>query len=126
MWDSLARAPGYQALTELLRELFGPDIADTMQAPFTLGDRTELLRLFAKAGAADAEVQTHPGTVRFASIDAMLSTERACVWTLGGLLDEQQFTQLRQHAQNALKPFVRSDGSVQFNCPAHLVTAARA
>jgi hypothetical protein len=71
-------------------------------------------------------VQTHPGTVHFASIDAMVSTERACVWTLGGLLDEQQFTQLRQHTQNALKPFVRSDGSVQFDCPAHLVTAARA
>ena len=126
VWDSLARAPGYQALTELLRELFGPDVAGAMQAPFTLGDRTELLRLFAEAGAADIEVQTHPGTVHFASIDAMVSTERACVWTLGGLLDERQFAQLRQHAQNALKPLVRSDGSLRFICPAHLVTAARA
>jgi SAM-dependent methyltransferase len=126
VWDSLDRAPGYFALTGLLRDLFGADIAGAMHAPFALGDRRELQRLFADAGIADADVQTQPGTARFASIDAMISTERACVWTLGGLLDGQQFARLREAAQGALQPFVRSDGSVQFDCPAHIVTATKA
>ena len=125
VWDLLDRAPGYLALTELLRELFGADIAGAMHAPFSLGDRRELLRLFADAGATDAEVQTQPGAVCFASIDAMISTEEACVWTLGGMLNGQQFARLRQGAQGALQPFVRSDGSVRFNCPAHIVTATK-
>jgi SAM-dependent methyltransferase len=126
VWDSLERAPGYLALTRLLRELFGADVAGAMYAPFSLGDRHELLRLLVTAGAADAEVQTQPGTASFVSADAMISTERACVWTLGGLLDEDQFAQLRQRAQGVLQPFVRSDGSVQFDCPAHIVSATKA
>lgn len=125
VWDRLEQAPGYLALTDMLQELFGADIARAMHAPFALGDRHELLRLFTGGGAVDAEVRTQPGTVRFASIDAMINTERACVWTLGGLLDEQQFARLRQRARIVLQRFVCSDGSVQFDCPAHIVTATR-
>jgi SAM-dependent methyltransferase len=125
VWDALERAPGYLALTELLRELFGDDVAGAMRAPFALGDRHELLRLLVDAGAAGAGIKTQPGTVSFASADAMISTERACVWTLGGLLDDKQFAQLRQRAPGVLQSFVRSDGRVQFDCPAHIVTATR-
>jgi SAM-dependent methyltransferase len=125
VWDSLEQAPGYLALAGILQELFGAGVASAMGAPFALGDRHELLRLFVGAGAAGAEIRTEPGTVRFASIDAMVNTERACVWTLGGLLDEQQFARLRQRARDVLRPFVRGDGSVQFDCPAHIVTATR-
>jgi SAM-dependent methyltransferase len=125
VWDALARVPGYLALTGLLRELFGPDVADAMHAPFALGDRQDLLHLLVGAGAAGVEVKTQPGIVSFVSADAMISTERACVWTLGGLLDEQQFAQLRQRAPSVLQPFIRSDGSVQFDCPAHIVTATK-
>ena len=125
VWDALERAPGYLALTELLQGLFGSKVAGAMHAPFALGDRRELLRLLAGTGAAGVEVRTQPGIVSFASADAMISTERACVWTLGGLLDEQQFALLRQRARDVLRPFIRSDGSIQFDCPAHIVTATK-
>jgi SAM-dependent methyltransferase len=125
VWDALERAPGYLALTELLRELFGTNVAGAMHGPFVLGDRHELMRLLAGAGAAGVEVKTQPGIVSFVSADAMISSERACVWTLGGLLDEQQFAQLRQRAPGVLQPFIRRDGSVQFDCPAHIVFATK-
>jgi SAM-dependent methyltransferase len=125
VWDSLDHTPGYLALTKLLEKLFGAEVAAAMHGPFTLGDRQALLRLFVDAGAADAEVRTHPGTVRFDSIDAMINTEHACVWTLGGILDAQQFAQLRHAAQDALRDFVGADGRVQFDCPAHIVTARK-
>lgn len=126
VWDSLDHSPGYEALTELLGQLFGDRFADAMRPPFTLGDRTELRRLFADAGAAEVEVITQPGSAHFASIDAMVSTERACLWTLGGLLNDDQFAVLHQAAQYALRPFVQTDASVLFDCPAHIVTATKA
>jgi SAM-dependent methyltransferase len=126
VWDSLDRVPGYLALTRLLEKLFGANVAGAMHAPFTLGDRQALLRLLMDAGASDAEVQTHSGTVCFDSIDAMINTEHACVWTLGGLLDAEQFAQLRHAAQDALRAFVGVDGRVQFDCPAHIATAKKA
>ena len=104
VWDALERAPGYLALTELLRVLFGTNVAGAMHAPFALGDRQELLRLLGGAGAAGVQVKTQTGIVSFASADAMISTEGACVWTLGGLLDEQQLAQLRQQARGVLQP----------------------
>jgi hypothetical protein len=40
---------------------------------------------------ADASVAA---VVSQSGIDALMSTERACVWTLGGLLDDAQFERL--------------------------------
>src|SRR5262245_45530078 len=125
VWDALERAPGYLALTGLLQELFGSSVAGAMHAPFALGDRHELRRLLARDGVAGVEVTTRPGIVSFASVDAMISTERACVWMLGGLLDDEQFALLRKRARDILQPFVRGEGSVQFDCPAHIVSATK-
>jgi ubiquinone/menaquinone biosynthesis C-methylase UbiE len=126
VWDAIDQVPGYLALAELLRELFGQGVADAMHAPFSLGDPVELRKMFVEAGAMDAEVQRRTGTVRFPSIDAMISTEGACVWTLGGMLDEQQIAQLHQAASQALQPFVQKDGSVEFACPAQIVSWVKA
>ena len=63
--------------------------------------------------------------MRFASIDALVSTERACVWTLGGLLDDAQFERLRRDAQSTFAPFVDDGGQVVFDMPALLITAAK-
>jgi len=63
--------------------------------------------------------------VRFASIDALVSTERACIWTLGGLLDDAQFERLLHEARRMLAPFVQRDGSVAFEMPALIIAACR-
>jgi hypothetical protein len=66
------------------------------------------------------------GNVRFASIKTLISTERACVWTLGGMLDETQFARLLKEAERALEPFAETDGVINFAMPALIVTAGRA
>ncbi len=121
--DRLENSPGYLALTELLHDLFGSAIADAMRPPFALGDEARLHALFVDAGVVDVTITTQHGTVRFASIDAMISTERACVWTLGGLLDADQFALLRHRAQQDLAAFAPADGGVAFDMPMHVVTA---
>ncbi|MGH7342606.1 MAG: methyltransferase domain-containing protein, partial [Candidatus Rokuibacteriota bacterium] len=124
--DSLDHSPGYAAVAELLRRLFGDHVANAFRAPFVLGDPEQLLSLCAEAGIADANVTRHEGTVRFASIESLISTERACVWTLGGMLDEAQFERLLREAEPAFRPFVTAAGPVAFTMPALIVTAAKA
>jgi SAM-dependent methyltransferase len=124
--DALERSPGYFALAALLERLFGQAIADAFRAPFALGDERMLLALCREAGLPGAAVQRHAGSVRFASIDAMLATERACVMTLGGLLDDTQFERLLTDAREALRPFAGADGKVRFDMPALVITARKA
>ncbi|MDH4611469.1 methyltransferase domain-containing protein [Pseudomonas sp. BN102] len=121
--DGLEHSPGYAALAKLLQRLFGDQVANAFRAPFVLGDERLLLALCSEAGITDAKVMRHEGTVRFPSIDALISTERACVWTLGGMLDEGQFAWLRQEAEPALRGFAATDGSVAFAMPALVITA---
>jgi SAM-dependent methyltransferase len=123
--DAVEHSPGYAALAALLERLFGKRVADAFRAPFVLGDAQALRALCADAGIADASVTQRQGTVRFASIDALVSTERACVWTLGGLLDEAQFERLRREAHSVFRPFVDEGGMVAFEMPALLITAVK-
>src|SRR5512134_255530 len=89
--DALERSPGYAALAALLERLFGQGVANAFRAPFMLGDREQLVSLCAQAGVAGAAVRRHEGTVRFASIQSPVATERDSVWTLGGMLGDAQF-----------------------------------
>jgi uncharacterized protein (DUF1330 family)/SAM-dependent methyltransferase len=122
--DSLDRSPGYAAVADMLERLFGSDVANAFRAPFVLGNEDVLRSLCVKAGIERAEVKRHRGTVRFSSIESLISTERACVWTLGGLLDDEQFERLLAEAERALLPFV-ADGAVVFDMPALVITATK-
>ncbi|HKQ75078.1 MAG TPA: methyltransferase domain-containing protein [Blastocatellia bacterium] len=124
--DSLDHSPGYSALVELLQRLFGDRVADAFRAPFALGNPENLMSLCADAGIDGAKVTRREGTVRFASIADLISTERACVWTLGGLLDDAQFELLLREAEHALRPFVTADGMVEFMMPSLIITATKA
>jgi SAM-dependent methyltransferase len=123
--DAVERSPGYAALTALLQQLFGARVADAFRAPFAIGNAALLGALASQAGIERAEVEVRSADVRFASIDALVSAERACVWTLGGLLDEAQFQRLRHEARRELAPFVQRDGGVAFQMPALVIVARK-
>lgn len=122
--DALDRSPGYAALDELLQRLFGTTVSEAFRAPFALGDERRLRVLCGQAGIDEAVIVRRVGTVRFPSIDALVSTERACAWTLGGLLDDSQFEQLLQEARHVLEPFLGLDRQVSFPMPALLICHA--
>ncbi len=122
--DAVERSPGYGAFAALLDRLFGREVGDAFRAPFSLGNDDELMRLAAAAGIGGARVEQRTGVVRFRSIAELVSTERACVWTLGGILDDAQFERLLQASGATLTPFRRADGTVRFDMPS-LIVAAR-
>ncbi|HSA90132.1 MAG TPA: class I SAM-dependent methyltransferase [Burkholderiales bacterium] len=121
--DALDHSPGYAVLAELLQRLFGAGVADAFRAPFALGEPGRLRSLCEQAGYRDAQIARADGTVRFKSIQELVSTERACVWTLGGLLDGGQFDRLLDEAEASLQPFAAADGAVAFKMPALVITA---
>lgn len=123
--DAVENSPGYAAFAALLDRLFGSAVGDAFRAPFVLGDSEQLLATAREAGIAAARVGRHKGTVRFGSVASLVSTERACAWTLGGVLDHDQFSRLLEEAPTALAPFVASDGTVVFDMPALILTAAK-
>lgn len=123
--DALDHSPGYAVFTELLHRLFGEEVAQSFRAPFLCGD-PDLLHSHCKdAGISDAKVARHEGKVHFDTVGALVSTERACAWTLGGVLDEAQFERLLPKAKESLQPFVTPDGTVAFDMPALIVTAQK-
>jgi SAM-dependent methyltransferase len=123
--DAVEHSPGYGVLATLLQTLFGDRVAAAFRAPFAIGDAELLAGLARQAGLARAEVLRRSAGVRFASIDALVSAERACIWTLGGLLDDAQFERLLREARRALAPFVQRDGSVAFEMPALIISARK-
>ena len=123
--DSLDHSPGYSAFATLLERLFGDAVANAFRAPFVLGDAALLRSLCDQAGVDRAEVAPHAGLVRFASIAALVSAERACAWTLGGLLDDAQFELLLRESEHELRLFTQADGKMAFEMPALLITAGK-
>ena len=124
VWDRLENTPGYAAMAVLLERLFGAQTAEALYAPFSLGDQEALRSLFNDSYLQNLQLTTLPGTARFASINAWVLTEIKG-WTLSDRIDEAQYQKLLEEAQKELRPFVRSDRTVQFPAPAHIITAQK-
>jgi SAM-dependent methyltransferase len=123
--DAVESSPGYGTFALLLDRLFGREVGDAFRAPFSLGNAGRLREICNEAGVADAEVVRRNGKVRFQSIDGLVSTERACVWTLGGVLTDEHFERLLQESETALKPFVIDGGMIEFDMPSLIITARK-
>ncbi len=119
--DDVERSPGYAAFAALLDQLFGREIGDAFRAPFVLGD-PERLKSIARRAGLDAKVERRHGLVRFTSIEELVSTERACAWTLGGILNGRQFEELQHASQSALAPFTDQTGAIAFDMPSLILT----
>lgn len=124
VWDSLDHSPGYKALVNLLKRLFGDQVSALLHTPFALADTHQLLQLFEHAGVPSPSLITIQGMARFPSISAWLYTE-VKGWTMRDMITDQQFEELLSEAETALRSFVNSDGTVSFAMPAHIVTAQK-
>jgi len=103
---------------------FGDEIAAELRTPYMYGDAASLLSLFEQAGVRDPQVETRDGTARFPSLESWIEMD-VKGWTLGDMIDEDQYQLLVREARVDMKPFVQADNSVAFSSPSHVVTAAR-
>lgn len=72
VWASLDATPGYATGAEVLRDLFGSEVAKSIEAPYCLGDTHALKALFAEAGVEEVSVRTVTGKARFSSVESWI------------------------------------------------------
>lgn len=126
VWDSLDKIPAYAAEVELLERLGGRRAADALRAPFVLGDRHNLVTLFAEAGVASVEVTTDKGQARFPSVRTMVEADlRGWLPVMGVVLLEEQIARILEQAERVLRPYVTTDGTATFDTSAHIVTGTK-
>lgn len=75
VWESLENSEAYPVEVSMLERLAGKQAADALRAPFVLGDRAELEKLFKAAGVGSVQVSSHNGTARFPGIRAMVEAD---------------------------------------------------
>lgn len=127
VWESLERSEAYPIEVALLERLAGRPAAEALSAPFVMGDRTELLSLMESAGAKDIEITTYHGRARFPSVRTMVEADlRGWLPVMGVELPEDLIETILREAERALSQYVTANGAVEFDAPAHIVTAARA
>jgi len=121
VWDKLENSPGYEQETRLFQRVLGDEFSD--ESPYNLGDREILKQLFACAGIS-ADISTHEGTARFASIEDWIYTD-VNGWTIDDAVDGDKYELLLLEARKQLSQFVAPEGTVAFATPAHIVTARK-
>ena len=125
VWDSLDGMPAYASEVALLQRSAGRQAADALRAPFVLGDRKHLAKLFSEVGAASAEMTTHHGTAQFPSVRTMVEADlRGWLPVVGGDdITEDQIRRILQEAERALSSYAAEDGRAVFQLSVHLVVA---
>jgi len=124
VWDSLENVTGYAAVTRLLSRLFGDSAAESLRAPYSLGDVQNLRSCFSDAGVPDIEITSLEGKARYPSIRYWMEADIRG-WTLADVINDQEFELLVSEAETELARFVTKDGRVEFRNPAHIVTAIK-
>lgn len=126
VWDSLENSDGYREEVELLRRIAGEEAADALRAPFVLGNRDEVSRLFQDAGLDSPGVETHRGRAQFPSVRTMVEADlRGWLPLMGVNLSEELIETILKEAETTLAGYVNQDGTVEFEAPAHIIRAMR-
>lgn len=121
VWASLEDTPGYLAMAGLLADLFDRDTAESLRAPYSLGDPEGVRELMA-GSFPDVSVERHDGVARFESIDVWVHTDIRG-WTLADSIDDDQYAALLHEARRRLAVFTDGSGRVSFPAPALIATA---
>jgi ubiquinone/menaquinone biosynthesis C-methylase UbiE len=123
VWDKLENSEAYPLEVELLDSLAGKRAAEALMAPFVLGDKDKLNKLFKSTGIHRVELTTHRGTARFPSIKVMVEADlRGWLPVMGVVLPEELIQEILTEAEHRLKSYVQANGEVVFEVPAHIIT----
>lgn len=127
VWDSLDNSPAYAVEVELLERIAGQEAADALRAPFVLGQQDELVEIVREGGGAAVEASTVVGRAQFPSVRSMVEADlRGWLPVMGVDLEEDLILSILAAAEKELAPFVQADGRVEFDSPAHILSADKA
>ena len=123
-WAPLRRARGYQILVDIATRQCGGEAANVLAAPFVLGDRSELAKLFFDSGISGADVTLHEGSIRFPSVKEFIRIEVKGS-PLADMVSDDAMATLAAESESALAEFVVPAGEIVMPMDAHIVTASK-
>jgi len=121
VWDKLDNNPGLAAEEYLWQQVFGGEVEE---APYRLGDKEVLEKLFKASGIGDIQIATYEGAARFDSIESWIHTG-AKGWTEDDALTDDELKLLLDTAEKELTEFRTIQDTVTFPTSAHIVTAKK-
>ncbi len=121
VWDKLDNNPGLAAEEYLWQRVFDEAVDE---APYRLGDKSILNKLFEGSGLNGIQVDTLEGTGRFESIESWIHTG-AMGWTEDDSLSDDELRLLLETAKKELTEFQTERGTVVFPTSAHIITATK-
>ena len=124
-WAPLGHARGYEILVDVAARRCGSEAADVLAAPFVLGDRAKLARLFDDSGISGARVTLHEGSIRFPSVEEFIRIEVKGS-PLAEMVSDEPMEALAAESESALAEFVVPSGEIVMPMDAHIVTASKA
>jgi SAM-dependent methyltransferase len=122
VWAPIDRARGYEVLVEIAARQCGGEAAGVLAAPFVLGDRGELAKLFGDSGISGASVTPYEGSIRFPSVKEFIRIEVKGS-PLADMLSDDAMRALAAESERALAGFVVPTGEIIMPMDAHIVTA---
>jgi SAM-dependent methyltransferase len=124
VWASIDHARGFQILADVAGRQCGRKAADLLAAPFVLGDRGELAKLFVDSGIPGANVALHEGSIRFPSVREFIRIEVKGS-PLADMLSDDAVAALAVESERALAELVVPSGEIIMPMDAHIVTASK-
>ncbi len=126
VWDSLENIPVLAAEVDLLEAIAGPDAADALRAPFTLGNKNRIAELIRELDILDREITTHNGWARFPNVRTMVEADlRGWLPVMGVNLDESVIQQILNESENTLGRHIADDSEAVFRISAHIVSGRK-
>lgn len=127
VWASLDESEAYPIEVALLDRLAGRNAADALRAPFVLGETNQLTDLFRDAGITSVGIKTHYGRARFPSVRTMVEADlRGWLPVMGVVLSEEIIERILDEAEEVLADYVTTEGRVEFDVAAHIITGLKA
>jgi SAM-dependent methyltransferase len=116
--------PAYGPFVEAAARHAGPDAVSLLSTYWACGDRNALAALVESAGLRVDAFDTHVGTARFDSPDALVTTEVESTPLVDRISDEV-YRRIREDAREALRPFTTPAGRLDAPLAAHVVLGRR-
>ena len=116
--------PAYVALIDLVSR-YVDDAGTDMRSRFVLGDPAEIEGILTSAGIADFRIDTQWAAERFASPASFVEADLRSSAQLLKLLDDRSLAALLRDADREPAFPVTDEGTMEFQSPAHLVTATK-
>jgi len=120
----IEETPAYVALIELVSRYVGDSAAD-MKSRFVLGDPAEIEGIFTSAGIPDFKIETQWAAEQFGSPAKFVEAELRSSAKLLELFDDASLAVLLRDANREPAFPVTEEGLMEFQSPAHLVTATK-